>query len=52
MHYRTEQEQLPLDPIDGFLKETSSKGEPQAKLTVTRTQLPSDLTVTLLEPRG
>jgi L-ascorbate metabolism protein UlaG (beta-lactamase superfamily) len=49
MHYRTEQEQMALEPIDAFLKETGSKSEPQAKLTVTRSQLPSDLTVTVLQ---
>lgn len=52
MHYGTPQEALALDPIDAFLKETGSKAEAQAKLTVTKGQLPAEMTVTILEPRG
>ncbi len=51
MNYRTGAEQLELDTIDRFLKETGTKAEPQARIQVTRSQLPGDLTVMLLQPR-
>ena len=51
MNYKTEFEQLELDPIDRFLKETGSKAEPQPRLQVSRSQLPQDLTIMLLQPR-
>ncbi len=51
MNFRTEFEQLDLDPIDRFLKETGSKAEPQARLQITRGQLPQDLTIMVLQPR-
>lgn len=53
MNYRTEAEtQESLDPLEKFLKETGSKPEPEPKLTVTKAQLPSELTVRVLEPRS
>jgi len=51
MNYKTEFEHLDLDPIDRFLKETGSKAEPQPRLQITRSQLPQDLTIMLLQPR-
>lgn len=51
MNYKTDMEQMDLEPLDKFLKETGSKAEPQPKLTVTKSQLPQNLTVMLLQPR-
>jgi len=51
MNYKTDVEQMDLEPIDKFLKETGSKAEPQPKLTISKSQLPQNLTVTLLQPR-
>jgi L-ascorbate metabolism protein UlaG (beta-lactamase superfamily) len=51
MNYKTAQEQLELEPLDRFLKETGSKAEPQPRLQMTRNGLPAELTVMVLEPR-
>lgn len=51
MNYKAGGETLDLEPLEKFLKETGSKPEPQAKLNVSRSGLPSDLTVMLLEPK-
>jgi len=51
MNYKTEAERMDLEPLDKFLKETGSKAEPQPKLTVTKSQLPQNLAVMLLQPR-
>lgn len=51
MNYRTELEQMELEPIDRFLKETGSKAEPQTRIQVTRSQLPQDLTIMLLQAK-
>lgn len=51
MHYRVGPERLELDELEKFLKETGTKPEPQPKLSVTRSGLPADLTVVVLEPR-
>jgi len=51
MNFRAGGETLELEPLEKFLKETGIKPEPQAKISVSRSQLPSDLTVMLLEPR-
>jgi len=52
MHYRTEHSVARLDPLDLFLKQRGI-GEPQpaAKLTVTKTSLPLEPTVTVLDYR-
>ncbi len=52
MLYKTDVETMDLDPIDSFLKETGTKPAPQPRLSVTRSNLPADLTVMVLEPRG
>ncbi len=52
MNYRTNLESLDLEAIDRFVKETGAKTEPQPKLQVTRSQLPTQTTVMLLQPRG
>jgi L-ascorbate metabolism protein UlaG (beta-lactamase superfamily) len=51
MNYRTDVETMELDALDSFLKETGSKPEPQPRLQLTRSQLPSNLTVVVLEPK-
>ena len=52
MHFKTDAETLELEPIEKFLKETGAKPEPQPRLQVTRSSLPSNLTVMLLQPKG
>lgn len=51
MNYATDRETLELDPVDRFLSETGVKPEPEAKLTVTRSGLPDELTLHLLTPK-
>ncbi len=51
MNYKAGGETLDLLPLENFLKETGSKAEPQPKINVSRSTLPSDLTVMLLEPK-
>lgn len=51
MNYKTGGETLPLEPLESFLKETGTRPEPQAKISVSRSGLPSDLTVMVLEPK-
>jgi L-ascorbate metabolism protein UlaG (beta-lactamase superfamily) len=51
MNYKAGGEKLDLEPLSTFLKETGAKPEPQAKITVSRSGLPSDLTVMVLEPK-
>ena len=52
MNYKTDVETMPeLEPLDRFQRETGSKNEPEAKITVSRSNLPSELTVRLLLAR-
>ena len=51
MNYKTDVERMDLEPLDKFLKETGSKAEPQPKLTVSKSQLPQNLAVMVLQPR-
>ena len=52
MNYRTDAEAMPeLETLERFQRETGSKPEPEAKLTVSRSSLPTELTVRLLQPR-
>jgi L-ascorbate metabolism protein UlaG (beta-lactamase superfamily) len=51
MNYKTDLETAELEPLEKFVKETGTKAEPQARLQVSKSQLPSDLTVMVLEPR-
>ncbi len=51
MNYQAGGETLPLEPLENFLKETGARPEPQAKLNVSRSGLPQDLTVMVLEPK-
>ncbi len=53
MHYSTEALKGKLDPPDRFLKEMGVTAvEPQPKLTVTRSTIPTDTKVVLLDYRG
>ena len=52
MHYRTEVTRSDLAPLDRFLKEMGAKDlEPQPKLAVTRSSLPQETQVMLLDYR-
>jgi L-ascorbate metabolism protein UlaG (beta-lactamase superfamily) len=51
MHYKTDVETLDLDPLERFLKETGAKPDPQQRLQITKSQLPAELTIVVLEPR-
>ena len=52
MHYRTEVTKDDLSPVDRFLKEMGAKDlEPQPKLTVSRSSLPQETQVVLLDYR-
>ena len=53
MGYRTELERNEsFEPLDRFLKETGLKPEPEPKLSISRSSLPSDLTLRVLEARS
>ncbi|MFN0146850.1 MAG: MBL fold metallo-hydrolase [Dehalococcoidia bacterium] len=51
MNYKTPTETMELDPLDRFLKELGTKPEPQPRLQITRSSLPAELTVIVLQPR-
>ena len=51
MNYKTDFEPLDLEPLEKFIKETGSKAEPQPKVQFSRSQLPEDLTVMVLQPK-
>jgi L-ascorbate metabolism protein UlaG (beta-lactamase superfamily) len=51
MNYKTDPEKLDLEPLDRFIKETGAKAEPQPRLQITKSSLPSDLTVMVLQPK-
>ena len=52
MNFKTDVETGDLQPLEIFLKETGSKPEPQPKVQYSRTQLPQDLTLVVLEPKS
>lgn len=52
MHYKTDQEKLPLEALSAFLREAGAKVEPQPRFQTSRSGLPSELTVVVLEARG
>ena len=53
MIYNTEAATGQFDPVDKFLKEMSIEAKPpEQKISVTKTNLPADLTVALLNYRG
>ena len=52
MHYKTEAVKAELEPVEKFLKEMGVKeAVQQPKLTVSKSSLPAQTTVVLLEPR-
>jgi L-ascorbate metabolism protein UlaG (beta-lactamase superfamily) len=52
MHYATEATTAKLDPLDSFIKQMGvSAPSPQPKLAVTKSSLPSDTQVVVLEAR-
>jgi L-ascorbate metabolism protein UlaG (beta-lactamase superfamily) len=51
MNYKTDQEKMELEPLERFIKETGAKVEPQPRLQVTKSGLPSDLAVMVLQPK-
>jgi L-ascorbate metabolism protein UlaG (beta-lactamase superfamily) len=53
MRYKTEVSLGELEPVDTFLKEMGVEAKPpEARLTVTKSNLPADTTVVLLNYRG
>jgi L-ascorbate metabolism protein UlaG (beta-lactamase superfamily) len=52
MNYKTDQEKMDLEPLERFIKETGAKVEPQPRLQVTRSGLPPDLAVMVLQPKS
>lgn len=52
MHYKTDAERGPLDPVDRFLKEMGAKNpETHAKIAVTRSSLPEETQIIVLDYR-
>lgn len=52
MHYRVDGSSADLDPLDPFLKQMGiSQPAPQQRLQVTRSSLPLEVQVVILEPR-
>lgn len=52
LRYRTESSAIALDPLDPFIRQLGrSAPEPQAKLTVSRSNLPEDTQVVVLDYR-
>jgi len=50
MHYKTDAERAPLTPVDRFLKEMGAQmSDTHAKLSVTRTSLPEETQVMVLD---
>ena len=53
MHYATESATAQLEPLDKFIKQMGvSDPQPQAKLTLTKTTVPTQTQVVVLEYRG
>jgi L-ascorbate metabolism protein UlaG (beta-lactamase superfamily) len=52
MLYKVGPETMDLEPIDSFLKETGTKPVPQPRVSVSKSSLPAELSVVVLEPRG
>jgi L-ascorbate metabolism protein UlaG (beta-lactamase superfamily) len=51
MNYKTAGETLDLAPLEAFFKETGTRPEAQPKINVSRSGMPSDLTVMVLEAK-
>jgi len=53
MRYKTEAATANLDSVDKFLKEMGAEGkQPESRLSLTKSNVPSDTSVVLLEYRG
>ncbi len=53
MHYKTDKTKLKLDPLNRFLKEMGlGKVYPEPSLKVTKSSLPEETQVVVLEPKG
>jgi hypothetical protein len=52
MNYKTDQERMDLEPLERFMKETGAKVEAQPRLQITRSGLPADLAVMVLQPKS
>jgi len=54
MHFQTEVLRFKLDPVDGFLKEMGAKSDlaPQSRLSATKTNLPEETHLVLLDYRA
>lgn len=51
MNYKTDVETMDLEPLDRFVSETGVKSEPQPRLQVTKSSLPAELSVVILQPK-
>lgn len=51
MNYKTDAETMDLEPLERFVRETGVKSEPQARLSVSKSSLPSELSVVILQPK-
>lgn len=52
MLFKTEFESMDLEPIDSFLKETGTRPPPQPRISVTKSSLPDELAIVVLEPKA
>lgn len=52
MNFKTANETLDLEPIEAFQKESGAKPDAVARLQISRTQVPEQLEIVVLEPRG
>jgi len=51
MNFKTDLEKMELEPLERFIKETGAKSEPQPRLQISRSGLPADLSVAVLQPK-
>ena len=51
MNFKTDAERMDLETLERFMKETGAKSEPQLKLQVSKSGLPGDLAVMVLQPK-
>lgn len=52
MLFKNDVETGDYEPLERFLKETGAKPAPQPRISVTRSQLPGELSVVVLEPKA
>lgn len=51
MNYKTDAEKMDLETLERFIKETGAKADPQPRLQVSKSGLPGDLAVMVLQPK-